>query len=223
MDVVSRDWTASRFLAEKFPELTFEVQTDSPRVLEKGQTELPPELQSRVKFARRDMFKPRSDENGESIGAYVLRDVLWNMEDRNCAKVLQSFVPVLEKSKETVLLVNELLSPAPRTFEPQVEQAYRRRDVTLLTMHNVKQRTEQEWRDLLTGVHPSLKVSPQKLHTLKKTKITDFGYVSRSMWSRDSRLTVLEVYGLCVGIQPNPREPKILIIGRAQEEICSAL
>ena len=175
-------------------------------MLERGQNELPPELQNRVRFARRDMFKPRSDENGESIGAYVLRDILWNMEDRECARVLQTFVPVLEKANETVLLVNELLSPAPGTFEPHVEQAYRRRDVTLMTMHNVKQRTEQEWRDILASVHPSLKVSLHKSHTSKRTKIADFGHVTRSMWSRDSHLTALAVCGLCVGIQPKPRE-----------------
>lgn len=137
-------------------------------MLEKGQNDLPPELNERIKFARRDMFKVRPAEDGENVGAYILRDVLWNMEDRDCVKVLQTFVPVLEKSNKTVLLVNELLSPDPRTFEPHVEQAYRRRDVTLLTMHNAKQRTEREWRTLLTGIHPSVKVSLREFRFLSE-------------------------------------------------------
>ena len=57
----------------------------------------------------------------------------------------------MEKEPQTVVLVNDGMSPARGTFEPQAEQAYRRRDVTVMTMHNAKQRTEEEWRVVRKG------------------------------------------------------------------------
>lgn len=74
-------------------------------------------------------------------------------------KVLQTLVPVFESHPRTVLLVNELVSPEPGTFKPHDEKIFRRRDVTLTTMHNVKQRTEQEWTALVQRASPFYMVS----------------------------------------------------------------
>lgn len=65
----------------------------------------------------------------------------------------------MRESPGAVLLVNEMLSPAPGTFERNVEKSYRRRDVTVLTMHNAKQRTEDEWRELFVEASPEFEVS----------------------------------------------------------------
>ncbi|KAL1959371.1 hypothetical protein VTO42DRAFT_2174 [Malbranchea cinnamomea] len=172
--VGGHDSQTAELLVKNFPTLRFEIQNDSPRALEKGQKELTPELSERITFVRRDIFKPRPVSEAEYVGVYLLRNVLWKMDDKDCIKLLQSFVPVLEKSNQVFLLVNEVLSPAPRTFEPHVEQAYRRRDVTLMTMHNAKQRTEQEWRDLITGVNPHFKVDVVKGYT---------SHSSRGLWT----------------------------------------
>ena len=58
-----------------------------------------------------------------------------------------------------MLLINDLVSPAFGTFEPHIERAFRRRDVTLMTMHNVKQRTAKEWGDLIQSACGEFKVS----------------------------------------------------------------
>ena len=55
----------------------------------------------------------------------------------------------METDGEAVLLVNEMMSPERGRFDKHVEQAYRRRDVTVMTMHNAKQRTEEEWRGVI--------------------------------------------------------------------------
>ena len=47
------------------------------------------------------------------------------------------------------LLISDLVSPDWGTYEPGVERAFRRRDVTLMTMHNVMQRTRGEWGVLI--------------------------------------------------------------------------
>lgn len=84
--------------------------------------------------------------------------MLWNCSDDEVVEVLRGFLPVLERDPAAVLLINEMLSPAPGMFKPHVEEAYRRRDVTTMTMHNAKQRTEDEWRGLFALASPHLEV-----------------------------------------------------------------
>ncbi len=159
MDVGGGNGHVSTFLAEQFPELSFEVQDISQTLLTKGQQALPSGLQQRIRFNQRDMFKAQPVEDAGKVLAYVLRNVLWNWSDEDCIKILQTFVPVMEASPEVVVLVNDGMSPARGTFEPHVEKAYRRRDVTVMTMHNTKQRTEEEWRELFAKASPHFKVS----------------------------------------------------------------
>lgn len=159
VDISGKAGSTSKFLAEEFPKLKFQVQDVSQPLLDQGRQSLPETLKERIAFEQHDLFKPQETQNQEKILAYIIKSVLWNLCDDDCIKVLQTFIPALEKFPETVILVNDLVSPRSGTFEPHVEKAYRRRDVTLMTMHNVKQRTEQEWLDLLRSVSPHFQVS----------------------------------------------------------------
>jgi ubiquinone/menaquinone biosynthesis C-methylase UbiE len=154
VDVGGGNGHISTVLAQEFPDLNFEVQDISQTLLTQGQAALTPELQQRIKFNQRDMFKPQPVSDAGKVLAYVLRNVLWNWSDEDCVRLLQTFIPALEKSPETVILVNDGMSPAKGTFEPHVEKAYRRRDVTVMTMHNTKQRTEPEWREVFAKASP---------------------------------------------------------------------
>lgn len=116
-------------------------------------------MQQRIKFEQRDFFEPRPIEDADKALAYIVWNVLWNWSDEDCIKLLQTFIPIMKKSPQTVLLINDGISPARGTFEIHVEKAYRRRDVTVMTMHNTKQRTEGEWRDVFTRANPHFKVS----------------------------------------------------------------
>jgi len=162
VDVRGKDGSLSKSLAEIFPTLRFEVQDSSQVFLSRGQKSLPPALKDRITFQQREDFLPQHTNTADKVFAYVIRNVLWNMSDNDCITLLQTFTPTLQKSPNSVLLVNELLSPLKGSFESHIEQAYRRRDVTLMTMHNVKQRTEQEWMDLLTKAMPNFEVSSSK-------------------------------------------------------------
>lgn len=97
---------------------------------------------------------------------FLLRSVLWNLSDAQVVEVLRSFIPAIQGELDTTarkisvdLLVCDLVSPAFGSFEPHVERAFRRRDVTLMTMHNVKQRTAAEWGALFFEASPYFQVS----------------------------------------------------------------
>ena len=158
VDVGGGNGHVSTFLAEQFPDLSFEVQDISQTLLTQGQQNVSPALQQRIQFNQRDMFKPQPIEAADKVLAYVMRNVLWNWSDDDCVKLLQTFIPVMDKSPDTVLLVNDGMSPAWGMFEPHVDKAYRRRDVTVMTMHNTKQRTKEEWRELFEKASPHFEV-----------------------------------------------------------------
>lgn len=120
MDVEGRN---TAFLADQFPALSVQTPVDNC------------------------MPQPTGDLDDKQM-VYLIRNTLWNCSDEEGIKTLQTFVPAMEKSPNTVLLVNEMMSPAAGTFEPHIEKSYRRRDVTVMTMHNAKQRTEGEWKEL---------------------------------------------------------------------------
>ncbi len=131
MDVEGR---SASILANQFPEMSFKSQVNR--------------------------FEPQPIACAKNTTlVYLVRNMFWNHSDAECIKILRAFVPAMRESPGAVLLVNEMLSPAPGTFERNVEKSYRRRDVTVLTMHNAKQRTEDEWRELFVEASPEFEVS----------------------------------------------------------------
>ncbi|KAL1963924.1 hypothetical protein VTN77DRAFT_7730 [Rasamsonia byssochlamydoides] len=163
IEVGGGDGPVSRFLAEEFPALSFQVQVQDKALITQRQQSLSPQLPGRIQFQHHDLFTPQQQQQlpeGTRL-VYIIRNILWNLPDERCIQLLQTFIPVMADTanSEVVILVNDLLSPAPGTFAPHVEKAYRRRDVTLTTMHNVKQRTEAEWRALFEKASPDFRVT----------------------------------------------------------------
>jgi hypothetical protein len=64
----------------------------------------------------------------------------------------------MKQHPAATLLINEMLSPSNGEFGGELEHAYRRRDVTTMTMHNAKQRTSKEWLALFSEVDPQWQV-----------------------------------------------------------------
>ncbi|KIW01751.1 uncharacterized protein PV09_06927 [Verruconis gallopava] len=92
------------------------------------------------------------------ILAYVVRNVFWNKRDNEVISVIRSIHQAMEKNAKATLLINEMLSPARGEFPGDLEHAYRRRDVTTMTMHNAKQRTVAEWHGLFREVDLKWKI-----------------------------------------------------------------
>jgi hypothetical protein len=145
------------------------VQDSAPELLARGKQLLESDssdIAERVHFRSRDLMGPRTIEelpakDGPII--FLIRSVVWNMSDTAVTELLRSFIPCLERCQANgpapCLLICDLVSPAFGTFESHVEKAFRRRDVTLMTMHNVQQRTSKEWSNLINKVDPRFKVS----------------------------------------------------------------
>lgn len=166
IEVSGKAGSFSHQLAAMFPDLCFEVQDSSSELLRRGKQNVQPELASRIRFSQRDLFATRSIRELEVEGdrcftpiIFLLRGVLWNLDDSEAVRLLQSFIPAMRRRDGPLLVINDLVSPAWGTFEPHVERAFRRRDVTLMTMHNVKQRTASEWAVLIGSASPHFKVS----------------------------------------------------------------
>lgn len=165
IEVSGKTGSFSRQLAVLFPGLRCEVQDSSAELLERGKQTLPRELGDRVHFRAHEPFAPRliPESGGDDGGdvhptVFLLRGVLWNLDDGEAIKLLQSFIPAMQRRDQPLLLISDLVSPAWGTFEPHVERAFRRRDVTLMTMHNVQQRTASEWAALIRNADPHFKV-----------------------------------------------------------------
>ena len=104
-----------------------------------------------------------NDACGQSkmVLAYTVRNIFWNKSDQEVIDCVRGFVQTLEQHPQTSLLLNEMLSPGRGDFDGALEHAYRRRDLTTMTMHNAKQRKEAEWRALFAKASPQWKVGAQ--------------------------------------------------------------
>ncbi|KAJ6023971.1 O-methyltransferase [Penicillium herquei] len=170
VEIQGKTGAFSAELATLYPNAEFEVQDTSAELISRGKQTLDPELASRVKFSQRDLFAIRkcdevSDFTDNTV-VFLLRGVLWSHGDEEAIALLRSFLPAMEhQGIKPIVLISDLVSPIWSTFEPHVERAFRRRDVTLTTMHNVKQRTSTEWSQLLQSADPNFKIQYQERHT----------------------------------------------------------
>ncbi|KAK7417357.1 hypothetical protein QQX98_004634 [Neonectria punicea] len=135
IDVTRFPVQAPHFLAERYPTFSFKVQ----------------------KFPD-DLSRFTVEEWQGNHVIYTLNSILWNLPDEDCITVLRVFLPLLKVTPTSCLLINELMSPRPGTFDSHVDKAYRRRDVTVMTMHNAKLRTDDGWRDLFRKASPDFMV-----------------------------------------------------------------
>ncbi|KAF2858091.1 putative O-methyltransferase [Piedraia hortae CBS 480.64] len=174
VEIGGRYGYASSYLASKHPELRFEVRATSRQLLDRARDGLEADCKQRVTFKHSDDdLSPQPGEDVQNVATYLVRNVLWNWSDDHAVKLLQTFLPILENSPETVILISDGISPAMNEFPRQQELAYRRRDITTMTMHNVKQRTQNEWLQLFRRASPHLKVT---------TKTASSSHVFKGLW-----------------------------------------
>lgn len=113
-----------------------------------------------VNFELRDTVPDEVEMPGGQLRQlFLLYGVLWILDDESCVALLRKFVPLLSHPSQPTLLVCDLVSPVKCQFEPHVELAFRRRDVTLMTMHNAQQRTAKQWLELMEKADQRFQVS----------------------------------------------------------------
>ncbi|KAL8974392.1 MAG: hypothetical protein Q9197_001361 [Variospora fuerteventurae] len=159
VEIGGRYGFASVSLAEKKARLSFEIRCDSQDFLRSGESQVGPESKARIAFNYvPSLFGPLPPEDSDTVLVYLIRNLFWNWADEDAVRLLQTLLPTLRASPATRILVADGVSPSAKEFPPHVEIAYRRRDVTTMTMHNVKQRTQAEWLALFAPVDPALTV-----------------------------------------------------------------
>lgn len=198
VDVAGKTGSFAADLARSFQKLNFEIQDSSRALLKRGEDCLPQELANRVAFRQRELFAVRSfDQQAQRSKddvlprVFLLRSVLWCLDDQSCVRLLQSFIPALQHPSCPTLLISDLVSPAWGTFEPHVERAFRRRDVTLMTMHNAKQRTASEWAALFWEASDRFIVEYQEAYT---------SHSCRGLWQIQINATEANVSGLATTV-----------------------
>ncbi|KAF2123414.1 hypothetical protein P153DRAFT_380055 [Dothidotthia symphoricarpi CBS 119687] len=151
---------ASIPLAEERPDLSFEIRCDSQDFLRRGEALVGPSSKDRIAFTTvASLSDPPPTGDSTSVFVYVIRNVFWNWTDGDAVKLLHALLSTLKAAPSTRILVTDSVSPVPKQFPPHVEIAYRRRDITTMAMHNVKQRTQVEWLEMFSRVDPGLSVS----------------------------------------------------------------
>jgi hypothetical protein len=164
VEIGGRYGFASTSLVGEKPGLSFEVRCESQDFLHRGEALVGPEFKTRIAFTHvASLFDPLPLSDSSGVLVYVIRNVLWNWADESAVWLLQALLPTLRATPSTRILVTDGVSPLPKEFPPHVEIAYRRRDITTMAMHNVKQRTRTEWLGMFALVDPALRVNVSHL------------------------------------------------------------
>ncbi|WPH01302.1 S-adenosyl-L-methionine-dependent methyltransferase [Acrodontium crateriforme] len=165
---------ASLYLAEKYPQCEFEVRCDSQDFLTRGEALLKATCRRQVIFTHTpDGLHDAPTEDQSAVSTYIVRNLFWNWSDEEATRLLRKLVPALRSKPSTRILVADGLSPAFNEYPPHIEVAYRRRDVTTMTMHNTKQRSQVEWLALFGKADPQISVV---------TKLDANAHVCKGLW-----------------------------------------
>ncbi|KAG8632002.1 hypothetical protein KVT40_001142 [Elsinoe batatas] len=147
-------------LVKSRADLTFEVRSDSEEFLQRGLSTVNDDDRQRLAACVVDHLSTAWKESDvQDVSVYLIRNLLWNWSDEDAIKLLRSLLPTLQQNGNARIVVTDGVSPRVNEFPAHVEIAYRRRDITTMTMHNVKQRSQAEWLELFAQVDPGIKVS----------------------------------------------------------------
>lgn len=116
-------------------------------MLAQGKPLLTDDLRGRVTYQQHNFFNPQPVHDAS---AFFIRQCVHNWPDQECIKILQAFIPALEKCKPgTPLLINDTVLPQLDHKTRYEERLLRQLDIAMLVVINAKQRTEKEFRALL--------------------------------------------------------------------------
>ena len=116
-------------------------------------------IEDRIEFMQHDFFKPQPVHDA---GAFFLRHVTHNWNDRQCITLFRALVPALERCKPgTPILVNDTILPDfDRETKTRFEERYlRQQDMAMFVIVGAKERTVREFEALLRQADERFKAS----------------------------------------------------------------
>ncbi|CAE7213066.1 hypothetical protein P3342_012482 [Pyrenophora teres f. teres] len=142
-------------LAKAFPNLELIVQ-DSLTMLSSASQNDFSQLNGRVTFMPHDFFTPQPVCGA---AAYLLRYITHNWNDEDCIRIFRALVPALEKSPPgTPVLINDVVLPALGEASRFHDNRMRQVDIMMMLVLGAKQRTEEQFRRLLSDADPRFKI-----------------------------------------------------------------
>lgn len=158
-------------IAKRFPSLKFVVQ-DFPALQPAFEKHLPAELKDRITFQPHDFFTPQTLK----ADVYFLRFILHDYSDPYATKILKNLVPALSKGSR--LIICEIVLPPPGAPVPDwLQRIMRTADLQMMVALNAKERSEEQWVNLLAGADSRFKLvnigRAPALHSMIEVKFDD--------------------------------------------------
>ncbi|MCJ1444781.1 MAG: hypothetical protein MMC23_005283 [Stictis urceolatum] len=160
VDAGGGNGSISMMLAKEFPDLDFVVQDISQDMMRQASTRKEMEgLEGRVTFMQHDFFEAQPIHDAK---AYFIRHVTHNYVDGDCIKILRAFIPALEKSPGTPLLINDTILPELNQKPKFDERISRQADMAMFVVLGAKQRSATQFWDLLKAADERFEI--KKIH-----------------------------------------------------------
>ncbi|KAF3337075.1 trans-resveratrol di-O-methyltransferase-like protein [Carex littledalei] len=139
VDVGGGTGTAAKIIADAFPSLRCTV-LDLPHVVEKA-------LESNsINVVAGDMF-----EKIPSADAILLNNVLHDWHGEDCVRILKRCKEAIEPRKDgSKVIVVDIIQDFENNNPKATETGFLF-DILMMTSHGTKERTKQEWHDLIIG------------------------------------------------------------------------
>lgn len=136
-------------LAQKFPNLTFEIQ-DLPVVVAKARKiPLPPEVAERIQFAVHDFFQPQPASSSDAL-VFLVRAVLQNHPVAIAQSILRNIA--MKMKPGALIIINNAILPEPGTVASREEASERARGLFMIQAMNGADRDQAEFESLIAGV-----------------------------------------------------------------------
>ncbi|KAF2791438.1 putative O-methyltransferase [Melanomma pulvis-pyrius CBS 109.77] len=150
VDVGGNTGLASQAIARKHESVKLIVQ-DRPEPVAEGRAKLDPELKDRVTFMEHDFFQDQTVR----ADVYLLRWILHDWSDKYAIKILRALIPALKRGARVVL--NEFVLPPPGAASAYQSKVLRTMDLSMLELHNGKERDADDWEKLFSDCDPRFK------------------------------------------------------------------
>ncbi|KAH8690473.1 S-adenosyl-L-methionine-dependent methyltransferase [Talaromyces proteolyticus] len=152
VDVGGGNGHVSLSLAEAYPQLSFVVQ-DLEAAISSVKYESRSTLQDRVHFEIQDMFQTQTRRG---VDVFYLRHILHDWPDDYAVKILKNLVPALRP--ESRIIISDSVIPPPEHLHGLHEKFVRYLDMQMMVLHNARERTEEDFAQLLARADPRLKL-----------------------------------------------------------------
>jgi hypothetical protein len=141
--------------SQNFPHLSFTIQDLSVDQLSSAQDL---DVKGRVHFEPHDLFTVQPNREAS---VYLYRNIFHKHNDEDATNLLRCLLPALENRSEAAqVLINDCIVPQYGTggVTRSEENRHRQLDLMMMTLFGAKERTEKDWRNLLSSVDARLQV-----------------------------------------------------------------